>query len=145
EFSPDKLASYHDGETQVVLRGRLTMAPDVTYQPVPRTSGQIVDQAGQCLSFTIFGNTKETVQALKAHAADLCLIGRIDVFNGYYQLKNVEVLDDMRWAGRLRPRYPGKSGVISADTVRERVLEILSQSDAFEKAASYLLAQAGGD
>ena len=66
----------------VVLRGQLAGPPSIHYRPIPRTQGCIRDGQGNELAFTIFGNTKPTAQALNDHAADVCLYGKVDAFNG---------------------------------------------------------------
>lgn len=126
----------------VVLRGQLAGPPNIHYRPIPRTQGCISDGQGNELAFTIFGNTKPTAQALNDRAADVCLYGKVDAFNGRPQLSNVEIIDPA-WAGRLRPRYPGKPGVIGADLVRKRVTERLAQ--AAPVAAEFIREQLGQD
>lgn len=124
-FNHNDLLARH-GE-QVLLRGRLTGQPSIYYRPVPRVSARIEDRAGRALSFTLFGNTGESAKALNAAGADLCLWGRLDEYGGSLQLANVEIVD-AAWAGRLRPRYPGKPSVISAMLVRERVVRGLREA-----------------
>lgn len=108
------------GEAMLV-RGRLLSPPSVHYQPIPRVTAQIVDDRGRRISFTIFGNTGQAVQELTQRASDLCLWGTLEEYRGEPQLGRVEIVNPV-WAGRLRPRYPGKPSVIGADLVRERVV-----------------------
>ncbi|MBZ9574483.1 DEAD/DEAH box helicase [Modicisalibacter sp. MOD 31.J] len=128
------------GET-VVLRGRLADLPQTHFRPVPRVNARIIDAQGRSVSFAIFGNTADTAKALTDAGGDLCLWGRIDEFKGEIQLANSEVVHPA-WAGRLRPRYPGKSSVIGAALVRERVVEGLRA--ALDEAEQYLCEQAAG-
>ncbi|MDN5872500.1 MAG: DEAD/DEAH box helicase [Nitrococcus sp.] len=109
---------------QVLLRGHLESRPDTHHRPVPRVNAYISDPRGQSVAFTIFGNTAETARRLSEMASDLCLRGRLDEYRDSPQLTNAEIVHPA-WAGRLRPRYPGKPSVIGAALVRERVVGLL--------------------
>lgn len=126
------------GQT-LVLRGGLAVAPTVHYQPIPRTQATISDVHGHQVAFTIFGNTRETCETLTSHRDNLCLWGRIDQYQGRLQLSNAEIVHPA-WAGRLRPRYPGKPSVIGATLVRERVVANLR--DALPAAQTHIIQHA---
>lgn len=127
----------------VLLRGRLVDNPTIHYQPIPRTVARIGDDRGRSVSITIFGNTADTRNRLLEHAGDLCLWGTIDEYRGSPQLANVAIVHPA-WAGRLRPRYPGKSSVIGAELVRERVVHALRA--ALPQAEQFIVERvAGGD
>ena len=108
-----------------LLRGRLQAEPDMKFgNGPPRLIGQIADNAGARISWTVFGDSREFLIDLRAAKDDLLLYGQLDEFNGGYWLKSPEVVHE-RWVGRLRPRYQGKPKVINADTVRDRVVRQL--------------------
>lgn len=136
DFSPARLAG-NVGVT-VVVRGRLGVMPTTSQRP-PRTTAVIEDPTGNRLSFTIFGNARDTRLALIEHGDDLCLVGKLNYFNDRLQM-NADRWIDSRWAGRMLPKYPAKAKVIGADKVRERMFEHLRT--AIPVAADFIRQQA---
>lgn len=112
------------GESCAVA-GRLDGAPEVRFtNGAPRLIGYLIDASGYKLGFSAFGDTRELEKSLLSLQDRVILFGQMDSFDGRYWLKSPEIVSE-GWIGRLRPRYPGKTGVIKPETVRERVLKAL--------------------
>ena len=113
---------------KVVLRGRLDGELDVRYndKKVPRLSGYITDGLVQ-VGFSAFGDSRPIQNAILEAPEDVILYGEVSIFNRSLTLKGVEVIPP-NWVGRLRPIYPGKTKVISPDTVRKRMMSVLGSA-----------------
>ncbi len=118
---------FADGE-YIVIRGQLNGQIQTSFRGgPPRMSGSLVDQRGSRIFFSTFGDTRELQAQIEKSAADVILFGQTSLFNGMIWLRNIEILD-VRWIGRIRPRYAGKPKVINPETVRERVVGLLRES-----------------
>jgi ATP-dependent DNA helicase RecG len=106
---------------------------------VPRLQGIIEDATGQQIGFTLFGDQRELAKKL-TQGAPVAMAGIPASYGNRTYLNKAEPVD-LRWLGKLCPKYAGKPRVIGPDTVRERVLEILPS--VATDAASQLLAQLG--
>lgn len=135
EFTP---AAFQDDQP-VLVRGTLYSA-QARFDGTPRLVGYLVDAQQRRVGFTFFGDTRSIEAELKACADDVLLYGTYRAFNGGPFITSPEVVDP-RWMGYLRPRYPGKKGVINPDTVRERVVPLLR--DALPVAADWLVRTLG--
>lgn len=121
---------------KVCVRGALDGDLSVKFNPgPPRLSGYLKDSLGNKLGFHIFGDSRDTERFIKSHRSQVTLYGQIEVFNDRLWLKNPEPVDP-RWVGYLRPRYPGKRGVVGPELVLERVMEHLESG--IPVAASFL-------
>lgn len=108
--------------------GALSGDMQVKLSPAPpRLTGTLVDQQGQRLRFSAFGDSRELEKKIKAYRSRVTLYGQCDLFKNSLWLKNPECVEP-HWAGHMRPRYSGKPRVISPDLVRERVFEHLSNA-----------------
>lgn len=118
---------FADGE-YIVIRGQLNGQIQTSFRNgPPRMSGSLVDQNGNRVFFSAFGDSREMQAQIEQSASDVLLFGQSSLFNGMVWLRNIEMLDP-RWVGRIRPRYAGKPRVINPDTVRERVVSLLRES-----------------
>lgn len=119
------LSTVIHGDTVVVI-GRLSGAPTTKFEKgkPPRLIGFIKDCSGREIGFSVFGDSRDFKKDLDANPEKVILFGRLDLFNDKYWLKDPEVVPE-KWLGRFRPRYPGKTGVIKPETVREQVLNSL--------------------
>lgn len=113
---------------RVVVMGRLKGAPASRFDGnVPRLVGYLHDAHAQCLGWTVFGDTRALADQLRrAGDEELVVTGRLAQFQGWW-LRDCEFIP-REWAGRLRPRYGGKTRVIGPATVRERVLALLPEA-----------------
>lgn len=112
------------GESCVVV-GCLAGAPTMKFgNGAPRLVGSLSDPNGRLLGFSVFGDSRAFEGKLKDCPERVVLLGQIDYFNNRPWLKSPDVVP-REWLGRFRPRYPGKTGVINPETVRERILAML--------------------
>ena len=127
------------------VTGRLKHAPSVRFDgAAPRLVGYLYDDQDERIGFMAFGDTRDLKEALLSQCDRVTLFGHLDVFNEQNWLKEIEIVPE-EWIGRIRPRYRGKMGVITPETVRERVLSRLNE--AIPLAADFLkreLIQFGG-
>lgn len=121
---------------ECVAIGRLHGAPSVKFgSGPPRLTGFLQDPSGGKVGFTVFGDTRDFQKKLSACRHRVVLYGQMEIFNDSCWLKNPSLVSE-NWVGRLRPRYPGKAGVIKPDTVRDRVLGLIK--DAIPEAVAFL-------
>ncbi len=110
------------------VTGRLKNAPSVRFDGgAPRLVGYLYDDQDNRIGFMAFGDTRAFQEALQSQPDRVTLFGQLEVFNGHNWLKTPTIVPE-NWLGRLRPRYRGKTGVITPDTVRERVLSRLTET-----------------
>lgn len=112
----------------IVCRGMLDGDIDVRFDSrnSPRIVGYLTDGVDR-VGFIAFGDTRALTEAMQANSQDLILYGERSVLDNRVWLKNIQLIDE-KWLGRLRPRYPGKTKVISPETVRQRVIPLLAQA-----------------
>lgn len=122
----DRISSESEG-AYVAIRGHLTSDPDVRFNGTPRMVGYIHDNKGNTIGFSQFGDTKELQKKILNDKKDLLLFGQLRLFNGKYWIQNIEVVPKT-WVGRMRPVYPGKTKVITPQTVRAKVFANLKAS-----------------
>lgn len=119
----------------VVAQGKMLSEPTVRFDGRPRLIGYLQDQAGFRMGFSQFGDTRQLAESLKINRENVYLFGQIRHFNNALWLQNVERIPPL-WINRWRPQYPGKTGVLGPEKVRERVFASLRQ--AIPTAASWL-------
>lgn len=124
DFHP--ASPYQEGQ-YVLVHGKLSGTPKVSFQGTPRLTGYLVDPAGHRLGFSQFGDTKKLQASLKPEPNSVYLYGQVRHFNNSLWLQNIERIPPS-WVGRLRPQYPGKTRVITPETVRQRVFSHLKAS-----------------
>lgn len=121
-----------------VLHGHMAFDANTGFHnSVPRLQGTIEDAAGQQVGFTLFGDQRELAKKL-TQGTPVAMAGVPVIYGGRTYLNKAEPVD-IRWIGKLCPKYAGKPRVIGPDTVRERVLELLPSVAA--ETASRLLEQ----
>ncbi len=109
---------------RVCVAGRVHGDPSIRYDDgPPRVVARIALSDGARVGITLFGNTKEHAARL-APGRRVALAGEPRWIGGTWWLRNAAFVPE-RWIGRLCPVYPGRRGVIRADTVRERITDIL--------------------
>lgn len=130
-------------DTEVLLLGRLAGKPKVKFDGTPRLIGYLVDPNNVRVGFTFFGDTREIEKSLEETMAaeqPVAVAGVLFNLGGQAWLKNPELVDT-KWVGKLRPKYHGIPRAIKSDTVRTRVLAMLTQ--AIPRAAAWLEKEAG--
>lgn len=116
-----------EGDIYLVI-GQLVANPEVRFgNGAPRLVGSLSDPDGRRIGFSAFGDTRELEGKLKESREKVALLGQLDTFNNRLWLKNPEIVLP-GWVGKLRPRYPGKTGLINPETVRDRILQHLKTS-----------------
>lgn len=111
----------------VVVQGKLLSEPTVRFDGRPRLIGYLQDQAGHRIGFSQFGDTRHLAETLKTNRENVYLFGQVRHFNNALWLQNAERIPPL-WVNRMRPQYPGKTGVLGPEKVRERVFGSLRQS-----------------
>jgi ATP-dependent DNA helicase RecG len=124
-------------DSRGALVARIASQPTFEFQKgPPRAQFMIEDGRGVRASVTLFGDTG---QARDLTVGKRYLMkGKTDTYNGQLQFRLDEIVPTA-WAGRARPVYPGKSGVIGPDLVRTRQLALLPKH--MEDAASQVIAR----
>ncbi|MBM4206801.1 MAG: hypothetical protein FJ190_01885 [Gammaproteobacteria bacterium] len=109
-----------DGEKCVVYGELIEF--EVHRNTIPsRTVAKVVDDQGNEVSATFFGDPRAYVPDLEDHLhCKVCLAGTIGYFKQFAQLRNPAVIDS-DYVGYVMPVYPGKARVISAETVFEHL------------------------
>lgn len=90
---------------------------------VPLTTLVMADQQGGNASATIFGDTKVWLEFFSEFEGGYFLV-QPGEYRGETTLRLLEHVDE-QWAGKLRPKYPGKPKYLAAEKVREKVIEML--------------------
>lgn len=118
---------------KVFIHCKLVGTPNVSYDKVKnsdksisKTKFTIQDQDGMMLFATVFGPAQSLVSNMKTNPW-FCLKCDVDVWNGQIQPKNIEWVSP-RWMGRIMPIYPGKTKVITPDTVQENMTVLVDQN-----------------
>lgn len=119
---------------ELVVCGALAHAPETEWRNgVPLTRGTLSDPAGHSLGFSLFGDSRDIVEAILESSREVYLRGVIKNLGGRYFLNQVALMED-DWIGRVMPLYPGKAGKLKPDTARhlihERLAQTLSLADA---------------
>ncbi|MBS3965563.1 MAG: DEAD/DEAH box helicase family protein [Methylomonas sp.] len=109
-----------DGE-KCILYGELTEF-EVHRNTVPsRTVAKLIDDCGNEVSATFFGDPRLYLSELEDKLyCKVCLAGTIGYFKQFAQLKNPSIIDSNH-VGFVVPVYPGKTKVISPETVFEHL------------------------
>jgi len=109
-----------DGEKCIVY-GELTEF-EVHRNTVPsRTVAKLVDDFGNEVSATFFGDPRLYATDLEGHLyCKVCLSGTIGYYKQFAQLRNPAVISS-DYVGYVVPVYPGKTRVISPETVFEHL------------------------
>lgn len=94
------------------------------YGSVPRTRAEVQDDHGGRTFAVAFGDTKEWALVLEASRQGALFVVQPSWFKEEFSLRLVERVD-RQWAGRVRPRYPGKPNYMPPDKVREKIHEAL--------------------
>lgn len=122
-------------EARVAFVVRVDGTPTTSYpKGIPRLSFFVVDARGERARASIFGDARELAKRLLV-GQEICVVGILRPGELHPFLNVVEVVGS-EWVGRLRPVYPSKANVISADKVRERVFALLD--DEIPRAAANL-------
>ncbi|WP_353251141.1 helicase-related protein [Salinisphaera sp. T31B1] len=103
----------------------------------PRLQASVIGNDGISVTFTLFGDHRELAQRLPAGTAVSVQGTAVNIRRQWY-LNNATLIEQ-KWIGRLCPVYPGKPRVIKAETVRDRVLELLDT--VVDEAATHLLSE----
>ena len=130
----ESLASVPTGQ-RALLRACLVCPPSFqTGSPVPRLRLTLRDDEGVEFHATAFGDTRDLQARLVPGEA---LVARVTVkVDGQRRWVNVIEIAPREWMNRVRPMYPAKPGVASADEVRAAVLQCLP--NAIRPAAAHL-------
>lgn len=121
-----------------VVAGQLNGYPETRWDGTPRLVGSLLDKNGCKLGFSAFGDTRDFKQQLMENSHQVILFGQLEEFNNRFWLKSPEIVTK-EWLGRYRPRYPGKTGILTPDKVRHRVVGGLQ--DAVPYAANFLASE----
>lgn len=128
------------GEKQTII-GTLAGTPQVYRDSRPsRTLVVLSDRHDRLLWATFFGDPREILGKIGFPVGRICLRGTVDVWKNRLQLRN-PVWIEAEDIGRVVPVYPGKDGVISPATVRQRMDGLLA--DAIPMAAAWLRRRLG--
>lgn len=122
--TPEFGALNSDGSS--LLIAMVASEPRFNHGPPPRLNVELMCKGKQQVSAVVWGATQE-VQAQLAPRSIVYLKGQPGEYNGQPQFRIDEVISP-EWAGRLRPVYPGKQGVIKSALVTERVLARLDDA-----------------
>jgi ATP-dependent DNA helicase RecG len=111
------------------VAGRLNGPPSVKFHVgTPLLRGYLEDRNGLKIGFSTFGDSRKFEKDLRSQTDRVILFGKLEFLDdGRPWLKAPELVPE-EWLGRLRPRYPGKAGVVKPDTVRERVVSTLEEA-----------------
>ena len=88
----------------------------------PLTRGSLIDERGQRLKFSFFGDPRGFEAKIK-NSDEVRLAGTVAVVGGRKFLNGPVVLDQTE-VGRLLPIYPGRSGVLGSDAVRRNPVAV---------------------
>lgn len=103
----------------------IVVGMEARFTGTPRLTGTLSDRDGRKMGFTVFGDTRDLQQDLKAAGREpVLLYGKMGSFNDRPWLDSIEVVHPW-WRGKYRPVYPGKTGVIGPELVRARVMHHL--------------------
>lgn len=84
-------------------------------------TGYLADEQNRKVGFTVFGDSRKFREELLANRDRVAMLGTLEVFKDRLWLKSPELVP-LNWLGHYRPKYPGKTGVIGPELVRDRVL-----------------------
>lgn len=116
------------GDDVLTLYGRV--AGDLRVQttpPPPRLKFELQGQDGARIGVSIFGDTRKEEQMITDSGGHVLISGKVVEYHGRLYLRNATV-SDPQWLGRLMPVYRGKTSVIGANTVRDRVAGLLPEA-----------------
>jgi ATP-dependent DNA helicase RecG len=122
--TPEFGALNADGSS--LLIAMVASEPQFNHGPPPRLNVELMCKGKQQVSAVAWGGTQEA-QAQLTPKSIVYLKGQPGEYNGRPQFRIEEIISP-EWAGRLRPVYPGKKGVINSALVTERVLERLDEA-----------------
>ncbi|OBS07910.1 hypothetical protein Thpro_022160 [Acidihalobacter prosperus] len=125
----------------VLVHGVLSRAPVLNTRPYPRLIGQMLDDDGRALEFTLYGTAAdlETLRLTLPSGCRVHLFGKLDFAGRALRLKGAQPVSP-EWVGKLRPVYSGKQG-LEPDVVRRYVLNRLKAQ--VPDAANWLRDQLG--
>lgn len=95
----------------------------------PRIQLFLVDSNGTSIGCTFFGDVKHTQKILRENGPNLLVYGQVSFFNGSLWVKSPDIVHSA-WVGKVRPKYPGKTKVITPETSRTRVLACMRENHA---------------
>jgi ATP-dependent DNA helicase RecG len=99
----------------------------------PKVTFGVRDSAGGEYRATIFGDTREWMEALQG-VSFAHFLATAKEWNGALYLTISEKVED-EWVGRMRPRYPARRQQISPEDARSTVLKLLPE--AIPKASTF--------
>ncbi len=117
------LVTHAIGTEILTVEGRLFQTPVKHWGKIPSLTLMLVDDRGYSLNVCIFGNTQSLQRTLNP-GKRYCFRGKLTCFQQTLQLSGGEWIPE-EWIGRVRPRYPGKSGYLNAETVARKMTEYL--------------------
>ena len=89
----------------------------------PRSSGGFKDVHGNLYRGTFFGDCAAWEEAF-ANGAQVAVICQVEMYREEVQLTLQQIISS-EWAGRIRPKYKPKPGVLKSEEVRDLVLDYL--------------------
>jgi len=112
------------GTEPVVVVGLIAFEPDVRFGKVPKTIVTLWDADRNPVKVSFFGDTRR-LNLTKGRR--IAVSGIPAEWSGQIYLNNPSIVEEA-WLGRMRPIYPGKPKSIKAETVREKMLELLPKA-----------------
>lgn len=111
----------------VVVKGKVINEPETTWnKKAPKTQFILMDNDGNTISFTMFGDTRNIVKSIIENP-EIYVFGCIDTFNNKMQLRDAEIVSESI-IGNIVGVYPGKAKKISPTTSQKKVLELLDDT-----------------
>jgi len=121
-------------DVPVFVLGRIEGSPNRGRDAPPRLRFT-VRVGRERVGVVLFGNLRSHEARLRACDGWVLVGGELVEYGGRLYLRGAQLLDTA-WAGRLMPVYRGKKGVMGADTLRIRIMDLLDE--AAPKAAAWL-------
>lgn len=120
EPAEDALALESMADSRGVIWLRPLSPPRHHFGRVPRTTVAVQDGRGYQVQAVAFGDTKDWAERITGAGTGALFVAQASRFRGELSLTLVERVDD-RWAGAVRPRYPGKPNYMPPAKVLEAV------------------------
>lgn len=119
---------------EVIVVGRFKGDLHTQYRPnrfsgksSPVSTGTIVDDNGRTLKFSFFGRVKPFETLLTSFPDKLFLRGTLNFSGGQVFLNSPSIIQP-ELIGRIVPIYPGVPRVISVDSIRRLIAELLNEA-----------------